>query len=503
MLYICGCFVNLFDQLYSSALWMRYIRDSDVTVRSKKGHASGQYTILCSVAVVSLREYHGISVWCINTDGVGWWSLRSAEVRYGEDPQNENNFYGDGDGILYTGISSEVLTYVAEITQPHLRGALTATSSLCIILGVFTQFLFGLFLYWRTVALVNIVFTILAVVALCFVPESPHWLVSKKRHNDAQKSLQWLRGWTNASAVEEELKDIQNLYKRKKVELQDEEESFTEKITHYLERSFYVPFALISFSFFVGHFSGMTTLQTFAVSIFQRLQAPIDKYYATLIIGILQILGTAVCVLLVHYTGKRPLTFFSTGGAAVCCYFVAAYDGYLKYDGVPQTTEINATTATDSFIDDMGNSYSWIPTTLLMLLALLTHTGIRLLPWILIGEIFSAKTRSGGAGLASAVGYIFGFFANKLYIDMVERLDLWGTYGLYGIVCTLGCIIFYFTLPETEGKKLSDIENHFAGVKRLTNTVYRSKKIPNQEDAKMRDLKGAVNSAFEPENSQL
>ncbi|XP_059062307.1 facilitated trehalose transporter Tret1 isoform X2 [Achroia grisella] len=410
--------------------------------------------------------------------------------------------------LILTGLAggvleAPVLTYVAEITQPHLRGALTATSSLCIILGVFTQFLFGLFLYWRTVALVNIVFTILAVVALCFVPESPHWLVSKKRHNDAQKSLQWLRGWTNASAVEEELKDIQNLYKRKKVELQDEEESFTEKITHYLERSFYVPFALISFSFFVGHFSGMTTLQTFAVSIFQRLQAPIDKYYATLIIGILQILGTAVCVLLVHYTGKRPLTFFSTGGAAVCCYFVAAYDGYLKYDGVPQTTEINATTATDSFIDDMGNSYSWIPTTLLMLLALLTHTGIRLLPWILIGEIFSAKTRSGGAGLASAVGYIFGFFANKLYIDMVERLDLWGTYGLYGIVCTLGCIIFYFTLPETEGKKLSDIENHFAGVKRLTNTVYRSKKIPNQEDAKMRDLKGAVNSAFEPENSQL
>lgn len=54
----------------------------------------------------------------------------------------------------------QVLTYVAEVTQPHLRGALSATSSMSIIIGVFTQFLFGLFLYWRTVALVNIMFTV-------------------------------------------------------------------------------------------------------------------------------------------------------------------------------------------------------------------------------------------------------------------------------------------------------------------------------------------------------
>lgn len=33
------------------------------------------------------------------------------------------------------------------------------------------------------------------------------------------------------------------------------------------------------------------------------------------------------------------------------------------------------------------NPYSWIPMSSLMLLALITHTGIRLLPWILIGEV--------------------------------------------------------------------------------------------------------------------
>lgn len=63
------------------------------------------------------------------------------------------------------------------------------------------------------------------------------------------------------------------------------------------------------------------------------LEAPLDKYYATLILGVLQIIGTGLCVMLVHYTGKRPLTFFSTGGAAICCLLVACYDGYMKLVG--------------------------------------------------------------------------------------------------------------------------------------------------------------------------
>ncbi|XP_046976948.1 facilitated trehalose transporter Tret1-like isoform X1 [Vanessa cardui] len=420
---------------------------------------------------------------------------------------NTGHLYG---ALFLTGLAgglleAPVLTYVAEITQPHLRGALTATSTLCITIGVFTQFLFGLLFYWRTVALINIIFTILAVIALCFVPESPHWLVSRKKHNEAMKSLQWLRGWTNPQAVEDELKDIQALYKRKEAGNEDQEETLKEKIVLYLDKTFLVPYFLVSFSFFVGHFSGMTTLQTYAVTIFQMLEAPIDKYYATLILGILQILGSITCVMLVHYTGKRPLTFFSTATAGICCLLVAGYEGYMKSSSVLNITttfdDFNNTTLIDVVDNDLSNPYSWIPTTLLLIVAFVTSAGIRLLPWILIGEVFSAKTRSGAAGLASAIGYIFGFLTNKIYISMLEKLSILGTYTLYGLICLMGCLVFYFILPETEGKALIDIENHFAGVKRLTNEVYKTKKKQTVETSKMRDLKGTSNPTFEGDNA--
>lgn len=65
-------------------------------------------------------------------------------------------------------------------------------------------------------------------------------------------------------------------------------------------------------------------------------------------------------------------------------------------------------------------------------------------------QVFSAKTRSSAAGLSSAVAYIFGFLANKLYISMVDRISIWGTYGFYSIVWCVpfGCWTGALSLPN-------------------------------------------------------
>lgn len=69
-----------------------------------------------------------------------------------------------------------VLTYVAEVTQPHLRGMLAATSTMSVILGIFTQLLTGSLTDWRSACLINLIYPILCFVTLAIVPESPYWL---------------------------------------------------------------------------------------------------------------------------------------------------------------------------------------------------------------------------------------------------------------------------------------------------------------------------------------
>lgn len=126
---------------------------------------------------------------------------------------------------------------------------------------------------WRTIAAISSVFPIISIITLFFIPESPHWLISKGRYKNAKKSLQWLRGWVTFDKVEPEYNDIYNTLVSKPqpdTELSQEKKSISSFISPfipYTKKSFLIPYALVSATFFMGHFSGKTSLQTYAVQV--------------------------------------------------------------------------------------------------------------------------------------------------------------------------------------------------------------------------------------------
>jgi Sugar (and other) transporter len=394
--------------------------------------------------------------------------------------------------ILGGMLEAPVLTYVAEVSTPKLRGILAATGSFCIILGIFSQFLMGLYLAWRTITLVSTIAPILAIIFLFFVPESPHWLILKKRDDEAKRSLMWLRGWHKTfDGVKQEYDDLhRSLTTHDTTGSNEGGESLLKAFTR---RTFIIPYFICSLGFFIGHFSGMTTLQTYAVPIFAQLKAPIDKYFATMLLGIVELIGTGLCVLLVRFVGKRKLTFFSTFGCSFCFFSTAIYAFFIEdlpgeipknnvianitlkivdfvNETTTQITEIMTSTEsgvalttefvsqlqaspleyneTSSTVADLhSNQHSWIPLTLLLASALLSHSGIRLLPWMLIGEVYPAKIRGISSGITGGTSYVFGFLANKLFLTMVSALTLQGTFLLYSCVSAVGCIILFIFLP--------------------------------------------------------
>lgn len=114
------------------------------------------------------------------------------------------------------------------------------------------------------------------------------------------------------------------------------------------------------------------------------------------------------------------------------------------------------------------NRFIWLPLTLLLLSAMFAHMGIKLIPWMLIGEVFPASVRSGASGISSGTGYMFGFLANKLFLRMLATMTLPGTFWFYSAVALVGAVVLYFILPETEGRTLLEIEQHFSGGKQLS-----------------------------------
>ena len=188
----------------------------------------------------------------------------------------------------------------------------------------------------------------------------------KGRQREAERALCWLRGWVSPIHVQSELRIICQ-------DVQKPAESKEKIWKSFGKRTFYVPFFLVSIAFCIGAFGGTSTLQTYAVLIFDSLDAPLDKYTAAVFLGLAELVGTLLSVCAIHFTGKRLLTFFSVGGTGMCFCLVAVY-GYLTQADMINTENI-----------------SWIPMTLLIGAAFLSHAGIRLLPWVLAGEVFPVQ----------------------------------------------------------------------------------------------------------------
>lgn len=362
---------------------------------------------------------------------------------------------------------------------------LSSTSTMAVILGSLFQFLLGTFFSFRTVALINCFVPVLSFVLLMFVPETPIWLISKNRFKEAKESMAWLRGWTTVDKIEPEFQQLCKQLDKNSVltgkATKAPSNSKKETIKLFTKKNFLWPYFLVSLMFFLGHFNGITTLQTYAITIFATLKAPINKYYCTIILGAVELLGCIACVTLVNYLGKRVINLISLIVCGICFVIVATYAYVVDIRYLDAT---NTTTETSEF--------HWTPLVFLIISSFASYLGIKILPWILTGEVYSNETRAFASGLSGGIGYIFGFLANKVFLSMISGFTLPGTFWTYGAASFVGAILLYFLLPETEGKTLHQITEHFAGRGKLGNKVSRKRHS---------GLSGIQNQAFEPDET--
>ncbi|KAM8701703.1 hypothetical protein ACLKA7_011558 [Drosophila subpalustris] len=368
-------------------------------------------------------------------------------------------------------------------------------------------FLLGSLMHWRTVAIVSTVIPLFSIAMLCFVPESPVWLIRERRFLDAVKALQWLRGWVSEKTVETEFKQLYDELITQKSARKTVEDQVSSSVGHSLKkklhmwhkRSFVVPFLLVLLTFFICHFSGKTPIRSYAVLIFATLKAPMDKNSATILLGISELLATILGAVFIHSTGKRPLVFTSMLGTGACISGIAIYTHSLDIRELTGIETVNASTSmlNNSILHNgMASQLSpvnvhsyleWIPLLLVLLAAFFANLGIRMIPWVLIGEMFPAEIRRSASGFAGCMGYLFGFLANKMFLLMISVLTLPGTFAFYACVSFIGIIILYFIMPETEGCTLGEIEAHFSK-KSDVNLLRKTKNDNSQnDDAKVID----------------
>ncbi|XP_038214758.1 facilitated trehalose transporter Tret1-like [Zerene cesonia] len=336
-------------------------------------------------------------------------------------------------GLCVGFVLAPAQVYVSECCDPEIRGRLGSLPTLSMSMGILISYIAGNWLYWRSLAFLSATFCGALFVILIPLPESPVWL--KTQGLDDEQAIKWLHLSKHAVAT------VKDDTEEKPVEAVPKS-LFTREVffSSVVIKPLIVGFALLFFQ----QFSGIDAVIFFTVEIFQNAGSKLNAMTATIIVGAVQLFSNGISTMLVDRAGRRPLLLLSAVtmclsmvSMGVAFYFEFEHESWLGY----------------------------LPIVSLVVFMLGFSLGFGGLPFLLLGELFPTHYRSQLSAMASAVNLLSMFTVIKSYHALEHVLTSAGTFWMYASFCAVSFFFVLFAVPETKGKSLAEIEQHFRGKK--------------------------------------
>lgn len=265
--------------------------------------------------------------------------------------------------------------------------------------------------------------------------------MSQNRHAEAILSLQWLRGWVQPAAVKAEyaeMTDYIDVVSRcdactRRQERCTHISSYMEKARDLVRRKTLSPLLLVGIVFFVVHANANSAVRPFLVQVFQTFGVPMDPNWASVLVGVMDILSNVLCMVAVRSVGKRWLFLGSLAVSCVCC-LALAVNAYLV---IPAGANSFGEHVAAARLDETAPHSNVLALVLFVVLAL--SFGVSwCCPWMLVSEVFPFRVRGTASGIAAALNYVAVFTVTKTYLSLERVLDISGAFLLYGVLLVIG-----------------------------------------------------------------
>jgi sugar porter (SP) family MFS transporter len=319
--------------------------------------------------------------------------------------------------------------YIAEISPASVRGRNVAINQLTIVFGILITNLVNYKLAgygdqaWRLMFGFGVIPSVLFLIGVAFLPESPRWLMAHAREEQAAVILQKIG---NRDYAAKAVSDFKQSYNSR------QSQTFSAVFSKAVRPAITIGIILAVFQ----QLCGINVVFNFTSTIFESVGADLDRQLSeTVAIGIVNTLFTLLAMWQVDKLGRRPLMLAGSLGLAVAYLVLAAL---LQSQAAPL----------------------WISLVVLIAIALYA-TSLAPVTWVLISEIFPNHIR----GLASSVAIVCLWGAYFILVFtfpiLAEVLGTYGPFYLYAVICLAGFLFIKLRVKETKGQTLEELENNF------------------------------------------
>nr|XP_022904314.1 facilitated trehalose transporter Tret1-like [Onthophagus taurus] len=339
-----------------------------------------------------------------------------------------------GLSMSIAGLASTI--YIGEIAENDIRGKLSTYLMLLKVSGSLMGLVIGPNVSYRFLGIFSGCIPMITVLMFCFIPETPFFLVKTHKVEEAKKCLKQLSG-ENVSCedIEEKLCSIQEIVRKD----MENKGSIKELIGN--EKYRYPIFLMMGIKS-LQQLSGSVALESYLQKIIDLSKSGIKSEIVSIIIGCIQLPTVFISSVLVDKLGRKPLLITSAFGCFFALFITASY--FLHIDN----------------INNIENSFFWVPTVGLSLFWVFYPMGILPLPYVLIGELFPVNIKEIAVAFLCTYGACIGFLTAKLFKPVSNLLGIHTVLYLFSGICFFGACFVYWFLPETKGKDFQEIQNN-------------------------------------------
>lgn len=318
--------------------------------------------------------------------------------------------------------------YTAELAEPSIRGFLGTLFQLMICSGIAVSFALGEAKNLYILALPPAVFPMILGVCIFFLHDSPVFLLKKGKEEKARKSLQFFRG-PNYD-IEPEIKEMQ-----KYVEVGEESNWAVFKKKSSLKAS------LMLLVLHVGQqMSGINAVMFFAHEIFKQAGSEIAPGISSIILGIVQIVATLICTLIVDRIGRKILWIISIITMMICLIVLAVFF-IIKHNDAETAKAIGVLPLISLCVYLIGFSLGSGP-----------------LPWAQLGELLPDQIKSTVGSFITFINWVMAFIVTVSFISIVNAVGEAAVYFGFTVLQGLTLAFIILFLIETKNKTLEQIQ---------------------------------------------